>query len=583
MLKDVISVFKREYEKIGDSYITHSYIPADGEYIIVDTFENNFKDLGSFIIEKDKKTKEIDITNFYFDFVREADYLSKLLDMNKPIDPKKVIHSNNYLSFFIKKENVNNGKLTDEIIDKYYEILKNPLIKYKNAKAKKLYEEVEEKHGKADHKLIDEIKNWIKNNIHDLVDKDSKEKTYLKIFFKYDLDKYKKESEKYILTNLYNSNDYNISIEDKIHGLPNDNMGLNSKKPYLENKTRKSKVPYLLSKEEVLIQKKFFDYLMNKVSVGKNNIYVNENGIKALSNNEILKGDFTGYYLRIQKGKEVEIHNFDTIVDYNSNIKPFKFENVLELEKTKLEYNIVVNTMEYAKNLINEVFFNKFLTSNYFTEAKDLNINDATLKRSILLSRDALFTWFYKGINNNVWKNLNISSLNLIKGSINNGYLQKASDQFNLRCSLKNYFEGGVSMADVLLEVKNSLREKINKNDTDIIKSDREYYFAVGQLTSYFISLSKGKSKVHSLANPIINGKTDKRIKDELRKLYKRYNYTINVSNKRFKNLFAMVSSYIPEEKVNEDLIIAGYLHSNLIYEKSKNENNEEEVKNEDE
>jgi CRISPR-associated protein Csh1 len=95
--------------------------------------------------------------------------------------------------------------------------------------------------------------------------------------------------------------------------------------------------------------------------------------------------------------------------------------------------------------------------------------------------------------------------------------------------------------------------------------------------------LSKGKSKVHSLANPIINGKTDKRIKDELRKLYKRYNYTINVSNKRFKNLFAMVSSYIPEEKVNEDLIIAGYLHSNLIYEKSKNENNEEEVKNEDE
>lgn len=578
MLKDILKTFKKQLKEKGENYLTDDYIPSDGKYIIVDTFENDFKILDRFNIKINKKTKEIDDTSKYFSFIRKADYMSRLLDMNKPIDPKKVIHSNNYLTFFIKKENVNNGKLKDEIIDKYYEILKNPLIKYTKPKAKKLYEEVEEKCGKSDEELIDEIKLWIKSNIHNFVENNNKEKTYLKIFFKYDEDKYKKESEKYILTNLYNSNDYNISIEGQIYGLSNDNMGLNSKKPYLENKTRKSKLPYLLTKEEVLLQKQFFDYLMNKVSKGKTNIYVNEEEIKSINNDEMLEKNFEGYYLRIKKGKEVEIHDFDNIVSYRPDIRPFKLQKVLEVEKSKITDYGEIKKRKTLKNLINIVFFSKFLSSNYFTEAKDLNINDNVLKRNLLLSRNVLFTWFYKGIDNNVPKVLNFSSLDLIKGSINNGYLQKASDQFNLRASFKNYFEGGDSMADVLLKVKNSLREKINKdnknNEDIILDDDRQYYFAVGQLTGYFISLNKSKNKNHSLANPIINGKNDKRIKAELRKLYTRYNYRIDCGNKRIERLYAMVSSYVPEKKIDEDLIIAGYLHSSLIYEKSDKEEN---------
>ena len=49
--------------------------------------------------------------------------------MNKPIDSKKVIHSNNYLAFAVKKESIVTGKLTEVIIDNYYDTLKNPLEK----------------------------------------------------------------------------------------------------------------------------------------------------------------------------------------------------------------------------------------------------------------------------------------------------------------------------------------------------------------------------------------------------------------------------------------------------------------------
>ncbi|AYF55227.1 type I-B CRISPR-associated protein Cas8b/Csh1 [Clostridium novyi] len=506
--------------------------------------------------------------------------------MNKPIDSKKVIHSNNYLSFFVKLDSISGGKLTNEIIHNYYEVLRNPQDKYKKDKNKlAMYEDAEKEFGKVNEERLNKIEEWIINNIYNLVPKDSKEKTYLKIFFKYDLSEYEKESKKYLIPNIYNSTDFNISINDTLYGLPNNNMGLNSKKPYLENKTRKTTVPFLISLKEVLIQKKLFDFLMNMATTGRVNIYLNEKEIIALSNKESLKNNFQGAYIRIKKGKELEILDFDIIENYKVKLKqPMKVKNILQINYEKLskklpDYYHEIKLVENLKIFINEILFSKFLDSNYFTEAKDLSINNSNLKMNLLLSRNILFNWFFKGNQQGVWEVLNKTSLSLIKGSINNGYMIRASEQFNLRCALKEYFKGDEkSMADVLKEVKDSLRKKINiKFDeaTSSIENDDEYYFAVGQLAGYFISLNKSKNKPHSLANPVINARNDKRIKDELIKLYKKYNYAIPYTKGRFENLMAIVKSYEPKEKVKDDLIIAGYLHSNLIFEKTEDSKNE--------
>ena len=62
------------------------------------------------------------------------------LKWNKPIEPGKIIHSNNYMSLSFKKISMKEGKLDSEVIDRYYEILKNPRIKYQKKEAKNLYE-----------------------------------------------------------------------------------------------------------------------------------------------------------------------------------------------------------------------------------------------------------------------------------------------------------------------------------------------------------------------------------------------------------------------------------------------------------
>lgn len=65
---------------------------------------------------------------------------------------------------------------------------------------------------------------------------------------------------------------------------------------------------------------------MNFAANGKNNIYIDTKNyrIKAYSDQDE-RDDFdgmaSGYYLRIQKGKELEIQIQDNIVDYQNRLK----------------------------------------------------------------------------------------------------------------------------------------------------------------------------------------------------------------------------------------------------------------------
>lgn len=578
MIKDCLKVFDNILEKSnGDKLILDSYIPADGTYIIVSKKDEEYEIKDTINIKLDKKTKKIDKSNKYYEDICKYDYNSKLIDMNKPIDGKKIIQSNNYLSFIIKKESLTNGKLCDERIEEYYSKLENPYLKYSSGNSKEVYKLVEDELGKPNVDKIEEFKNWIRKNIFNL-NIDITGKDYLKIFFEAPIEEYEREGKRYLIPNIYNNNDFNVNYNKEIFGLPNDNMGLNAKKPYLENKTRKVTVPYLLNNSEVLLQKKFFDYLMNFAVMGKVNIYIDtdKNKIYPYENGDMPDENFNGIFLRIKKGKEVEIVDYDIITSYKSNLtKKFNFKNILEIDQTSKNVSIQnyqeIGKIKDIQQILNEVFFSKYLVNNYFTDPGDISINDGCLKNNLILSRNVLFNFLYKGVDNGVFNVLNKVSLSLIKGSIDNGYIPKASHQFNLRWSLINYFKGGRDMADIIHGIKDSLRIKINASITDKLDNDDEYYFAVGQLVGYLLSKSKGKKKPHSLANPFINGKSNDDIKEKLRRLYSKYSYDLDSKGKRFNNLYTMIIGYVPEDnKVNQDLVLGGYLSNSLIYESTK-------------
>ena len=233
--------------------------------------------------------------------------------------------------------------------------------------------------------------------------------------------------------------------------------------------------------------------------------------------------------------------------------------------------------------LINEIFFSKYLLTNYFTDASDISVKDSVLKRMIVMYRNVIFDWIYKGIDNNFETAEKRFALDLIKNALINNYTLRAMTQLNLHWSFKDYFaelkqQGGEKMAEVATEIRESIKERVmSKEKVKMPVNDKEYYYAVGQLAAYFISLSKASKKSQSMINPVINISDDRVLKERLIQLYKKYNYAIEHYNVRFKNLFAMILAYKPDARTDkqtkDEMILFGYMDSNSIYTK-KEENN---------
>lgn len=596
MFKECLDVFL-EMLKHEDNLILKGYIPADGSYVIV----KNDGTVKNADIKFDKKTRNLNCTDdTLLNDICFYDYHSKLISMNKPIDIKKVIHSNNYLAFAVKKESITT-KLTEAIIDNYYDTLKNPLEKkYKKSKeASKIYQKFEEDHGVVNITLLEKCRSWIKQHIFSidkLVNVDLEKKEYLKIFFevfetneednKKNKELFIQEDNRYIYPNIYNNNYYNVEVDGKIQGIPDNNMGMNAKKPFLSIKTRKNPASYLLDGDTALLQKQFFEYLMNFATNGKNNIYVDiiNNKIEAYSDKEErekFSGIEAGYYLRIQKGKELEIQVQDSIVNYQDKLLlNFNYQDFFKMNIEKYpEYtkNIGIYTKRTdVGRLINNIFFSKYLLTNYFTDANDISVKDSVLKRIIIMYRNVIFDWIYKGIDNNFEVVEKQFVLELIKNTLINDYNLRAMTQLNLHWSFKDYFanlekRGGEKMADIATKIRMSVKEKVmSKDKAVIVNNNEEYYYAIGQLMAYFISLSKASKKAQSLINPVLNAQNDTVIKTRLLQLYKKYNYNILTKNSRVKNLYAMILGYKPEGKVNQEMILFGYMDNNVIYTKSE-------------
>ena len=608
MFEECLEVFKRELD-YDNNLILDEYIPADGSYIIVDA-EGKIKNYQDIKLDKKKRgTSEAVVKGSYFKEICFYDYHSKLISMNKPID-SKVIHSNNYLSFAVKKESIT-SKLTEAIIDNYYDILKNPLEKkYKKSKeASKIYQNFEKEYSPVNIEILEKCRSWIKQHIFSidkLVQIDLGKKDYLKIFFEVfevneednkNRELFIQEDNRYIYPNIYNKSEYIINVKKKVYedtyGLPYYGINMNRKNPFLKIKTRKTFIPYLLDMDKALLQKQFFEYLMSLAVNGKNNIYIDIKNyrIRAYSDQDERK-DFSeissGYYLRIQKGKELEIQVQDNIVDYqNKLLLNFYYQDFFKMN--------VENYPEYTKDigihskrtsvgrLINEIFFSKYLLTNYFTDASDISVKDSVLKRTIVMYRNVIFDWIYKGIDNNFELAERRFSLDLIKNALINNYTLRAMTQLNLHWSFKDYFtelkqQGGEKMAEIATEIRESIKERVtSKEEVKMPINDKEYYYAVGQIAAYFISLSKAGKKSQSMINLVINISDDRVLKERLIQLYKKYNYAIDHYNVRFKNLFAMILGYKPaaqtDRQTKDEMILFGYMDSNSIYTK-KEENN---------
>ena len=571
MIDEALEVFRKIYDKEGEELVVSKHIPKDGTYILVNI--KSGKIIEKLDISYDKKTKKIDgELNQYYSYFRAFDYYSNLVDMNKPMDPKKTIHSNQIYSFFIKKDSIRENKLTKSIIEGYKKNLLNPEEKYNSKEAKELYKNIAEKLPKIEKDIVEDIFLWIEDNVNENLLENDNKKDYLKIFFvEEDLDKslevFKNEHKRYIIPNIFNSNDYNKKIGETIYGLSNNNMGLNAKKAFLENKTRRVSTPYLVNTDEILLQYAFYNYLLPEVKQGNYFIYFLENEIIPRTYKEGCPNG-AKYLLNASYSKDVDIKNFNVISKNSSEEISINFKEILHQKKKdtdEIEYGNL--NKEKMMNNINKILFYNSLLGNFLLNDGDLDIKDIEVKKLLMKYRNSFYKWFYLNDEAEVKKNIRKIYLDAVMVAIGNGHFFKASQQLDFGFCLEKYFYGKSELMEEIMNVKEVfLNHTLSEEEWEFL-NDEEYFFAVGQILAYINYMRNSKAKSLNFMKQLTFVKNIDVLKEKIKKIVISYSHIFETKNKKINRTISNVSLYEPKE-IRIDILLAGFTADIIFFKK---------------
>lgn len=571
MIDEALEVFKKIYDKEGEKLVVNKHIPKDGTYILVNI--KSGKIIETLSISYDKKSKKVDgELNPYYGYFRAFDYYSNLVDMNKPMDPKKTIHSNQIYSFFIKKDSIRENKLTKSIIEGYKKNLLNPEGKYNSKEAKELYKNIAEKLPKIEKDVVEDIFLWIEDNVNENLLENDNKKDYLKIFFVEDnLDKslelFKNEHKRYLIPNIFNSNDYNKKIGETIYGLSNNNMGLNAKKAFLENKTRRISTPYLVNTDEILLQYAFYNYLLPEVKHGNYFIYFLENEIIPRTYKEGCPNG-AKYLLNVSYSKDVDIKNFNVISKNNDEEIIINFKEILHQKKKdtdEIEYGNL--NREKMMNNINKILFYNSLLGNFLLNDGDLDIKDIEVKKLLMKYRNSFYKWFYLNDEAEVKKNIRKIYLDAVMVAIGNGHFFKASQQLDFGFCLEKYFYGKSELMEEIMNVKEVfLNHTLSEEDWEF-SNDEEYFFAVGQILAYINYMRNSKAKSLNFIKQLTFVKNIDVLKEKIKKIVISYSHIFETKNKKINRTISNISLYQPKE-IKIDILLAGFTADIIFFKK---------------
>ncbi|EGC84807.1 hypothetical protein [Anaerococcus hydrogenalis] len=585
MLEECLEIFKKNLDEDPDM-VLRGYIPKDGKYYLVTMKEEGPWEVSpSFKIKYDKKEKKIENQPLNFSLIKNLDFYSNIINTQKPIDSKKSIHSSNYYSFFFK-ENSYEDKINKEAIERYFSILKNPLKKYKDKRAKNLYLENEEKLGPVNVEEAEKIEKWLIENIDkkELFDIDENSKDYFKILFIYEDEEktkkaYQREQDRYLLTNLFNKNKYNIEVGGKTFGVSNDNFGVDMKKPYLENLSRKVKQPYLISMNTAKLQNLFFSYLSSSVKRGNNRIYFNtENMEISFEKNK----NFIGFELFLYPEKKeaaildynIYSNDFDDIeIQINQYIEEYLPENVKadDFSKREEKYGLVTEKKTLLNKIDSVFFYNYYQRNKYNLE--NLNIKELNFKMIILNYGKSLEFAIINNKNKEVVRILDRLLDDSIKYSLTNAYNTKAITQFNYYLSLKEYYE---KKEENYMDFRENMKRKLESAGDISLEGDEEILFAIGQVLRKLLNNSKIGDKNLSFIRNFLDEQKTSKIIENLKHLLVTYAHNISTKDVRFNMAVSQIMVYeFEKEKTDDKWIIAGFLDESYLYGKKLSEGEE--------
>lgn len=563
MIYDVLEIFNKEYALKGDKLILDNYQLKDGIYLRIDDKNKSceifvksskkVKKEGKNETEHYFKTTQGELKHQEYDWFKQRDYFSNVIDTGKAFDaPKKTIHNNNYLTIFMKIEEFLNLEFSHLKTKLYKKVLSFKDFNSKNEK-KILEPFCHSIKLLSRKKEIVKKMRWIESNLDTYKDivKEYNPKEYIRIYFTENEEIYKKESAIYLALKIYNNNKYSIEVNELVYGLSNDNMGLNGKKPFLEQKTKKTTTPFMITSEVAMQSKLFFDWLglQSYRTDLLNNIFLKKHS----DNGKAIINDYDYIPVKIEKfDKSITIKNFLGI-------------------KGKEDY--VINELWQLENAVDEIFYNKQLKHNYFRD--DLKVSDFVskkLQQLIFETKYAMVNYFKKFDEREFYQVVKKYGTDFVIEHLRQNREYRAKESLNLKFSLLQH------KGEKVMDIKSMQEKMIEKLETsDYTYLDKpEFCYLAGQVAKYLLTKSKSGKKDADMLEPFLRVKNVKKLKEEIKFTFFKYKHEIGLNQTKFNNALSLITAYDDNDpSINQDAFLVGVLSQNLFYMKKGESENE--------
>ncbi len=541
MIKDILDNFDIDFQKA----IIDNYQLKDGlyvrigqervEYFIYKKPKDSSKDIGLKNLEGNIRANE-------YEWFARRDYVSVYLNSNKAIDPpKKKIHNNNYFTLFVKAKEFNEAN-KEHFVAKLYDNLKTFATFTKKEEQEVLKSFQDFIFDTAREKDIEQKKQRFLALFDDIVQKKEliKEGEYIKIFFDEDLQKYEKEAQIYYALKIYNKIETIANIDGQIYGLSDFNMGLNSKKPYMEHKTRGFSLPFMVKKDDIYTFKALFDFLKFQNNLLQKEVSRHSSGV---------------YVTKHSSNDQAEIIDFDIVTNDNLLPKPFIVRDYLgksEDEEIKDFYRLF--------KVVDEVFYNGNLENNLYGEVYSKLPN--SLQNLIFLTRDAIIA-LKKGEMKPLFAINRRYGDDFILYHLKQDRWHKAKDALSLKLSLLAYEGEKMDIKETLINIEQKI-ESLDKLES------AEFFVLAGQIIKYLLDKSKKSDKRADMIEPFLRAGKARKLKKEIETLFFTYKHEIPLNFKKFNNALALVEAFEDDERVQKDKLLIGILSENMFYKKDE-------------
>lgn len=609
MIRDLAVGFQKA-QKQFPTIIQDNYRLKEGLYIRLELGKSwaeqvaNFEKNHLIVVRKEKPESSAILAWFVC-----QDYASSLIDMNKPVDPKKQIHGNNPLTLFMKREvflgekeaakfsvreNIDRFLAAtgrDSVRQKWLELL--PPSKGKSSQGLDFFQDSDyakalaylESEERAS--LIDQVTKWYDTHLEELTSFISQLsfKNYVKLFFTvppvyqnlpseelYDL-----EYILYTIPKIFNSNDYNQIITSGLVGLPSFDMSMNSKKPFLAHKTMRVEAPDRVPLQQALLARQTTEWLAAAKPVYITNKLGYESGFVEPDGPVPPEGTFHIFL----DGKYNEIYGYENVPfppQTELEVDWCNFLQVRDSDGEEKHYGTLSGTAAVHKAMSNR-FFRGRLGQSFLTSEPDVRAGDFTAQMAALYmqSRQALHDWLYKGTSISLRGLFAKVTLRLLIEQllhVETVRLADLADAFNLRLSIQMVLDkkGGQMMADRIQATADSLRAKLISGELAVCENDEEFYFMTGQLIYYLVNQSRAQKLTGDKYEPFLRAKNGKQLKQRLQEVYMLYKHEILIKHARFNQAFSLVMGYMPETDNRDsarDMLLAGIFAYNLLFEKT--------------